>query len=260
MGDLDKKLAQLRSAGAEGGGRIDWSAVPSTSVTSRKPRADLWSDAGFPELANAVREICMFCGWTQVAEGEGRTLAVASARDREGKSSLAWALAIATAQDTAADVALVECDLIHSVLGADIGAQNRSGLSEILEAETDLVTDLAAAMNPTGLPNLSLLAAGRGTQNPSRLLRSARMLGILSELQRRFAFVILDLPSLLKSSEAAALSRIANGVVLVVRAGVTDEREVQRSLHLLSGANIHGVVLNRWRPATPRSLRRLVEI
>jgi succinoglycan biosynthesis transport protein ExoP len=260
MGDLEQRLAQLRGAGTSSGGRINWNSMPSAAVASRQPRADLWSDAGFPDLANAVREICMFCGWTQVAEDGGRSLAVASARDREGKSSLAWALAIATAQDTAAEVALVECDLIHPVLGADISAANRTGLSEILEGDGDLVTDIADAINPTGIPNLSLLAAGRSTQNPSRLLRSSRMLSILSELQRRFAFVVLDLPSLLRSSEAAALARVASGVVLVVRAGETDEREVQRSLHLLSGANIHGVVLNRWRPATPRSLRRLVEV
>jgi len=106
--------------------------------------------------------------------------------------------------------------------------------------------------------NLWILPAGERAQNPSRLLRSARMVEVFGELCRRFAFVVVNLPSLLRNSEAATVAQLADNVVVVLRAGTIDQRAAQQTLHLLADASLRGVVLNRWRPATPAALRRLV--
>jgi capsular exopolysaccharide synthesis family protein len=209
------------------------------------------------DLTNTVRRICTLCGWTRVAAGPGRTLAVTSALDGEGKSSIARAIAISIAQDHASEVLLLECNLLRPCVDEDFGGVDAPGVGvgEILGG----YADLEQGIRPTRLPNFWLLPAGAQQPNPSRLLRSAAMPALLSEVRMRFAFVVLDLPAVLSSSDAAVLARLTDGAVLVVRAGATDQRAVQEALQLLSGVTLHGVVLNRWRSAVPDFLRRLVE-
>lgn len=240
--------------------RRDESANAAGRRGQGRAASDSWMNPDQGELAGIVRRICARCGWTEAGNAMGRTLAVASAMEREGKSSIASAIAIATAHDYPGDVLLLECDLLRPSLGDDFGVDGGLGLSEILADDGDLVDALAQGLRPTGLPNLWLLPAGNQQENPSRLLRTARMAGALEELRNRFAFIVLDLPAVLRSGDAPALARLTEGVVFVVRAGSTDQRAVQQAIQLLSGATLHGVVINRWRTTVPEIVRRIVEL
>jgi Mrp family chromosome partitioning ATPase len=68
----------------------------------------------------------------------------------------------------------------------------------------------------------------------------------LSKLGEAFDLVVLDTPPLLAASDAAILATIADGVVLVVRAGETDADAGIQALQQLSsvGARVVGAVLN----------------
>ena len=200
-----------------------------------------------------MRRMCTLCGWTQAEQGAGRTLAIASAQSGEGKTSLAVAFAIMMAQDHASDVLLIECDLLRPTIARDFGLVSDTGLTQLLEGQS------SRALR-SRIPNLWLLPAGEPVDNPSRLLRSPRMSALLEEARSRYAFVILDLPAVLDTSDAAVLARQTDGMVLVVRSGRTDTRAVQQALQVLSGANLHGVVLNRSRTATPDFIRRLFQL
>lgn len=215
-----------------------------------------WRDLGYSELANTVRRICTLCGWANNPDGVGRSLAVTSAVAREGKSSIARAVAISTAQDHAQDVLLLECDLLDPNAADEFGTEGGPGLADLLTG----TADLDEVLRPTALPNLWLLPAGGRHDNPSRLLRSTAMAELLSEVRERFAYVVVDLPAVLKSSDAAVLARQTDGAVLVVRAASTDQRAIQQALQLLSGAALHGVVLNRGQSKLPDIVRRIVEL
>ena len=78
----------------------------------------------------------------------------------------------------------------------------------------------------------------------------------LLELRERYSLIILDLPDLVNPA-AAALANLCDGIVLVVRSGVTPADRVKEFLPLLESVAIHGVVLNRDRPKVPAFLRRL---
>lgn len=218
------------------------------------PQVDLWKDFGHKDLANTVRQICTLCGWTQIQPDTGQALALTSALEREGKSSIAWAMAIAMAQDHDGDILLLDCNLLHPSIGQDVGANAVPGLTEVLAGSAAF----ADGLRPTTLPNLWFMPAGGNHENPSRLLRSSAMPALMTWARSRFPFIILDLPAVLKSSDAAVLARLTDGVVLVVRVGATDQRLVPQALQLLSGVPIHGVVLNRWRSKVPRIVRGLV--
>ncbi len=216
---------------------------------------DVWQETSSTPLADIVRRICTLCGWSRNTTGIGRSLAVTSAVEREGKSTVARAIAIAMAHDHAGDVVLVEADLLRPTLAADCGIDPSPGLADLLSG----ADHLDAVLRPSGLPNLKLLPAGSPTPHPSRLLRSEALTNLLEQLRERFAFIVLDLPGVLRSSDAAVLAEMTDGAVFIVRAGSTDQRNVQEALGLLSGTTMHGIVLNRWRSSMPGFVRRIFE-
>jgi len=63
----------------------------------------------------------------------------------------------------------------------------------------------------------------------------------------------------LASSETISLTQLADEYVLVVRHGVTTDRQVQQALDELRGKEAMGVILNRYRSRIPVRLRRLIE-
>ena len=91
-----------------------------------------------------------------------------------------------------------------------------------------------------------ILGAGSIPPNPSELLGSAAMIDTLRELESRFDVVIIDTPPLLAVTDAAVLSTIAGGTVIVVGTGRVDRDHLAKSLKSLEAVNGHllGLVLN----------------
>jgi len=98
----------------------------------------------------------------------------------------------------------------------------------------------------TSVRGLSLLTCGALPTNPSGLLSGVRMRALLQELAKSFDLVILDTPPVLATADAGILASIADGVLLVVRAGQTDRVAAKRAHQQLVyvGANVVGTVLN----------------
>lgn len=217
-------------------------------------RAASWAGFGYPRLAATVRGLCTTWGWTRTPAGEGRTLAITSSVTGEGKTSLSAATAISIAQDHACGVLLVECDLWRGTMAEAFGIPTQPGLADILGGDINW----QGGGWPTRLPNLQVLSAGTPAENPSRLLRSQAMADFVKTARKHYGFVVLDLPAFEQTSDAAVLARLVEGVVLVVRAGRTDQRHVSRTVHELSDANLLGVVLNGWRSSVPDVVARML--
>ena len=231
---------------SNGGGLI----VPS-------PRPDLAQFGGprkpiFPEAEELFRGIYTRAGLT--APG---VIAVTSAIAGEGKTTVALGLAVMVAQDfPERRVLLAEADLRHPVLAADFDVEASPGLTEALEG----VYPVGLGYRETFLPNLRLLPAGEATPNPSRLLRSSRFPAVLAATRRSHDLVILDAPALLVSSDAALVTDQADGVVMVVRSGVTPTPIANRALELVDEERLRGMVLNGAQSAVPSWIRRLFGI
>ena len=82
---------------------------------------------------------------------------------------------------------------------------------------------------------------------------------VIEDLASRFDHVLLDMPPVLASSDAIKLAQLGDAYMLVVRQGVTSERQIEAALHQLDGNESLGVVLNRVESKVPKTLRRLVE-
>ena len=171
-----------------------------------------------------------------------KSLVIASALRNEGKTVTALNLASTFAQKEQSKVLFVEADLrkpkAHFYMGLDV----KSGLSELLTGEGTLNT----ALYSTRFPNLKILPAGkRLPSNPPELLVSSRMKKIMGELQEKFDYIIIDSPPTISVTDASILGALCDGVILVVKAGSTDRKLVERAQALMTHAraNILGFII-----------------
>ena len=169
-----------------------------------------------------------------------KTLAVTSANAGEGKSTCAVNLATVTAMSVGRSVLLIDCDLRRPKVHWTLGLQPQVGLAEVLlnQAKVD-----EAIQKLDGI-NLDVLPVRTIPSNPSELLASPEMKRLLEEVAGRYDRIILDTPACLGLPDAKSISEICDGLVMVVRAGVTPQQEVQAALDILDRRRVVGLVLN----------------
>jgi capsular exopolysaccharide synthesis family protein len=153
-----------------------------------------------------------------------RSVVVTSAVPSEGKSTIAWHLALAAAASGDAKVLLIEADLRRPTLAGHSGIRAMPGLSELLTHELPLdevVQHVGTDPNHEDGPVLDVIPAGLVPPNPSALIESHRMSDLLEVLFRVYDFVVIDTPPSSVVSDAMPLVPQVDGVVVVSRLGRT---------------------------------------
>jgi Mrp family chromosome partitioning ATPase len=179
---------------------------------------------------------------------EHPVLGVTSAIDGEGKTTIAAGLAASIAEDAALrgfgrepDTTLfVACNDGTPPADPRLAVHQGPGLIQVLRGEADL----DAVIQGTGVDGLSILPLGEARHNFPLAIRAATLPDVITQLRSRFGLIVLDLPAVLNSTDTQVLSRLADQVVLVVRAGVTPAKMVRQALDELSEDTVLGVVLN----------------
>ena len=169
-------------------------------------------------------------------------LMVTSAIGGEGKSVTSLNLAITLAQEYDHTVLLVDADLRQPSLNDYLGIHSEIGL-------TDCLVDgvgIGSALIKTGIGGLVFLPAGSKVSNPGELLSSNRMREIVKELKHRYPdrYVIFDAPPVLPFAEVLSLGALLDGIIYVVREGVTPEDNMKDAVAMLKDSNLLGVVYN----------------
>ena len=169
-----------------------------------------------------------------------KTLAVTSANAGEGKSTCSVNLATVTAMSLGRSVLLIDCDLRRPKVHWTLGLQPRVGLAEVLlnQATIDEAIQKLDGVNLDILPDRSV------PSNPSELLASPEMKKLIEEVAGRYDRVIHDTPACLGLPDAKTVSELCDGLVMVVRAGVTPQEEIEAALDILDRRRIVGLVLN----------------
>jgi capsular exopolysaccharide synthesis family protein len=174
-----------------------------------------------------------------------QALLVTSAQPREGKTSTSLNLALGLAL-RGVPVAVVDADLRRPGISRALGlSQNGAGLSTLLSGAHSL-DEVLRQFEP--VPNLWVLPSGPEAPNPADLFSSPTMENLIQELRGRFEHVVVDSAPLLLVTDATILSRLVDGVLLVVESGVTARRALVRAHKILesAGGRILGTVLNKW--------------
>lgn len=171
-----------------------------------------------------------------------QTILITSSQPSEGKTTTAINTAITLAQSHA-DVVIVDCDLRRPRLHSHFGFANDRGLTNYLSGDSS-TEGLIRTYND--LPRLKIITSGPIPPNPAELLSSNEMRNLLQFLSGRFKHVIIDSPPAISFTDAAILSTLVDGVVLVAMAHKSSihlMRQFKQRLHNI-GARIYGVVLN----------------
>lgn len=185
------------------------------------------------------------------SSNNNRSLLISSPEDGDGKTLIASQLALGLAR-VGVEVVLVDANLNNPEIHSIFGLSNGTGLSSILsnsqngDSSSYLVDRTFAALQETHEPKLSILTSGPAIDSSPEILSSTRMKAIINLLSEK-AFVIIDGPAVLTSSESVILANKSDGILIVVDARHTTASKLNLSLEMLTwvNTNILGVVLNQ---------------
>ena len=173
----------------------------------------------------------------------------------DGKTTVACNLSIAMAE-IGRKVLLMDGDLRRPRLHKVFHEGNTWGLSDLLWSETPLDSiPITHLVRRTEVSGLSLLPGGSCGVPPTNLFYSPRMSRLLARLRREFDMIMIDAPPMIHLADARVLGRLADGVILVVRAGQTTTESARFAIQRFTedGTRVLGTVLNSWDPRTSGS-------
>jgi polysaccharide biosynthesis transport protein len=175
------------------------------------------------------------------AESEPKVILVSSAMAREGKTTTAANIAIVMAQ-LGSKVLLIDCDFHKPQLRRLFGISREEGMTNLLVGNKEL----REALFETDIPNLSVIPAGPVSPNPAEILGSNKLHALVELLRHDFDKIIIDSAPLIPVTDALVTAKAVDGVVVVVRTGVTSCRIAKTVVDNLRsiGVPVLGAVLN----------------
>lgn len=170
------------------------------------------------------------------------SLMITSPTPKDGKSTVAANLGVVLAQGQHR-VSLIDADLRRPFQHKIFDLPNRNGLTDALIQPGIDINDY---FKDTKIDNLSVLTTGDLPPNPAELVGSDKMLDLIRSLQNIADIIIIDTPPVMAVTDPVVLSINVDGVIIVLRPGVT---KLDAAIHTVEqlrqvGANILGVVLN----------------
>ncbi len=172
--------------------RIPGDAPPEKLITARHPRSP--TSEAYRSLRTSLRFSSL--------DHPLRSLIVTSANALEGKSTMAANLAVVMAQ-TGSRVVLVDADLRRPMVHKIFQVSNKEGLTNILFEDRPV---LDGHLQETGIENLRVLPSGPLPPNPSELLGSQKMRGLLEQIKEEADIVVFDTPPILPVTDAVVLA------------------------------------------------------
>ena len=184
-------------------------------------------------LAVRVRE--------QAPKGKPLVIAVTSAVGGEGKTTTAINLALALSKTSEGRVLLVDADLRKPRVGEYLEINATRGFSHVLQRTDE---DIDISRYTWRLKDVYVLPGVGQVADPVGLLSSDRARTLFEGLRRDFPIVVVDAPPILPLADAPVLSRLADGVLLVVRANRTPRELLERGVEAVDASKVMGIVLN----------------
>lgn len=167
-------------------------------------------------------------------EGVGHVIGITSSIQSEGKSSTACNTAY-TLSEAGCRVLLLEGDLRRPSVGHKLTLARTPGLTNLLVSRGEY----KEAIQTCALaPKLDIITSGDIPPNPSELLSSNRMANLMEQLRQDYDYIIVDLPPITAVSDALAISKFLDGVVMVVRSGVSEQQMLAEALRQLEMVNV----------------------
>jgi polysaccharide biosynthesis transport protein len=196
-------------------------------------------------MADAYRSAITSILLSRVNGVSPRVILVTSPRPKAGKTTTVANLGISLAE-IGRRVLLVDGDLRRPRLGKLFGLQFATGLSDALLDEGRGTITLDSVIRPSTVPGLYVLPGGSEPANISKLLHSTHLDSLMEMARAEYDFVLIDSPPMMGMADARLLSRNADGVILISRAGETSPEQLGEARERLAddGTPVIGTILN----------------
>lgn len=171
-----------------------------------------------------------------------RLILITSTFPQEGKTTVALNLAYAISQEINKKAILVDADLRMPSLYLK-GFENSLGLSNYL---TDHIP-VEAIMKNSGKEKLWIIPAGKPSVQAAELIGSKKMEDLLTSLRNygEDTYTLIDSPPIVSASEPILLSRMVDGIIIVVMAEKSPRSVIRKSINAFPKEKILGVVFNQ---------------
>lgn len=164
---------------------------------------------------------------------------ITSTIPEEGKSTVAANLACTLARRKPKRTLLLEGDLRRPSISSQFGLSKLPGLCEWLSGQSSNI-------NIYRLQDIGvwLLPAGSAPENPLELMQSGRLSPLMEQLESSFDWIVIDSPPILPLADTSLWSRMADGILLVTRTGITNKQELRRGVEALEKSKLLGALVN----------------
>lgn len=188
------------------------------------------------EIQNAVKTMLANIRFASV-DNPMQSIVLTSAVSNEGKTTttIELAKAIASAGNS---VLLVEADMRRRSAASALGVHAAHGAYAVMSH----ALSLREAVVSTGTPNFYFLDTEPNIPNPADLLSSRAYAKLVDDACNAYDYVLFDTPPVGTFVDAAILSRLVDGVILVVKIGGAKRDEILTAYDQLqkAEANIIG--------------------
>ena len=175
-----------------------------------------------------------------LSKNNGKVLAISSSNAAEGKSTTSLNIAITLSQLNK-KVVILDTDARKPSIHKKVKISNNTGCMDVL-LETHTINDVVIHYNNF----LDVIPSGAKVKNPSELFSTPAFDKLLTDLQERYDFVILDTPPINVVSDTLIIAQKVDALVMVIRAGVTKYEAFEYAYDSLKVLDIEldGIIIN----------------
>lgn len=192
-----------------------------------------------PQLSNASKTLLANIRFASVDE-KVKTLVITSSMSNEGKTIVATNLANAIAT-SGKRVLIVDCDMRRRCIGRLLDIHPANGIYAVMTGEATLNETIM----PTSIPNLYFMDSEPNIPSPPDILSTKRFASLVDKLRDLFDYVIFDTPPVSLFVDAAVLSSLVDGTIVVARQRQTKRSALVKTIQQLrtAQARILGTVV-----------------
>lgn len=170
-----------------------------------------------------------------------QVVVVSSPTHNEGKSSVATCLAAVSAM-LGRRTLIIEADSHHPIQHLYLQVESRPGLTDVINHSAPL----SETIKLTTIGRLSVMPYGQALNRPSTVTESSAMRNLINALKRQYDLILIDTAAVDNSADAATVSQMTDGLLLVTRPGYTPRSVLADTVQQLrkSGAPLLGIAMN----------------
>ncbi|MFQ5466241.1 MAG: polysaccharide biosynthesis tyrosine autokinase [Thermodesulfobacteriota bacterium] len=175
------------------------------------------------------------------AAGSVKCIGITSAVKGEGKTVTALNLGYLIAGEFKKKVLVIECDLRNPTITTRYLAEpGQPGLVDVLNSEAS-VDEATVRVGSSGL---HIIQAHHSVKNSTKLLGDPGLKTVMERCRDEYDYVLIDCPPILNMADVNIISKVLDGLLLVVRAGKTPRDMVQKAVKSVSQNKFIGIALN----------------